>query len=147
MYEYQVKMVPFCDDGKASHVKGALWPSGLAGAALLVGTLCLPVPSNATNLVTLPALFGLFAAYTAYGAEPVYHQTDAPAERDTVNHALTGGTVMPQAFGGGPLVLDIGYQLLVLKAFVPTGGYGWVCAVHRWRLSFSPVEGPDADGT
>ena len=116
------------------------------GAALLVGTLCLPVPSNATNLVTLPALFGLFAAaYTVYGVLNLFTtRQDAPAwEYNTVNHALTGGTVIAAGLLAVALVLDIGYQLLVLKAFVPLelaamGGYV-LCMVlelalfRRWR--------------
>ena len=96
--------------------------------------------------MTLPALFGLFAAaYTVYGVLNLFTtRQDAPAwEYNTVNHALTGGTVIAAGLLAVALVLDIGYQLLVLKAFVPLelaamGGYV-LCMVlelalfRRWR--------------
>lgn len=137
VYEYQGEMRHFVMTAAAFRtLKVRLGLLALAGAALLVGTLCLPVPSNATNLVTLPAMFGLFAvAYTVYGVLNLFTtRQDAPAwEYNTVNHALTGGTVIAMGLLAAALALDIGYQLLVLKAFVPLelasmGGYA-LCIV------------------
>ena len=60
-----------------------------------------------------------------------------------MNHALTGGTVIAMGLSAVALALDIGYQIVVLKAFVPLelvamGGYALCMALElalfrRWR--------------
>ncbi len=91
-------------------------------AAAHVGTLCLPVPSNATNLVTLPALFGLFATgYAVYGVLSLLAcRQDAPAwEYDSISRAMHIGTIGAMSLMAVTLAFNVGYQLMVIRTFVP----------------------------
>lgn len=81
VYEYQGEMRHFVMTAAAFRtLKVHIGLLAFAGAALLVGTLCLPGAQQCHNLVTLPALFRTVCGgiYGIRRAEPVYHQAGRP---------------------------------------------------------------------
>lgn len=123
IYVYQGEMRHFAmSAGEFRAMKVRFFVLALAWAAVHVGTLCLPVPSNATNLVTIPALLGLFAVgYAVYGVLSLLAcRQDAPAwEYDSINRAMQIGAAGAMALMAVTLAFNVGYQLMEVQAFVP----------------------------
>ncbi len=132
VYVYHGQMYHFAMTAHAFRaLKAELFVPSLIWAAVQVGVLCLPVPSNGTNLVTIPAFLALAAAaYVVYNALSfLTTKQDAPAwEYHAVNRALSGGTVVAMGLLAVALALHIGSQLFLVRVFVPLelvamGGY------------------------
>ena len=82
VYVYHGQMYHFAMTAHAFRaLKAELFVLSLIWAAVQVGVLCLPVPSNGTNLVTIPAFLALAAAaYVVYNALSfLTTKQDAPA--------------------------------------------------------------------
>lgn len=123
VYVYQGEMRHFAMSAEEFRaMKVRFLALAVVWAAVHVGTLCLPVPSNATDLVTLPALLGLFATgYTMYGVLSLLAcRQDAPEwEYDSISRAMHIGTIGAMGLMAVTLVFNVGYQLMAIQAFVP----------------------------
>ena len=101
VYVYHGQMYHFAMTAHAFRaLKAELFVLSLIWAAVQVGVLCLPVPSNGTNLVTIPAFLALAAAaYVVSCTRAIVEQAELnAAEYDRMTALLKESTRLEQEY-------------------------------------------------